>query len=337
MASSSRTRGRGTKDRPTGWRRGRRWLLVALVIVGVLGAAFGLLAFYLVFSSVPLPDDIDARSSLVFDIDGEEVGTLASELTREDVPLASLPEHVPAAVIAAEDRGFYEHRGISITGIARALFTNVRAGEVQQGGSTITQQYIKNAALSPEVTYRRKVQEAALAIKLEQTYSKDEILGFYLNTIYWGRGAYGIEASAQAFFEVPAAELDVNQAATLAGIIASPENLDPLDNPAGADQRRRFVLEGMVETGALSRAEADVLLAAGLPAVSERRGMDRGPNAYYVEAVRRELSSRDEFAQGELFRGLRIYTELDQSMQAAAQETLTAAVAEGPTDTGAIA
>src|SRR6056297_296610 len=336
MASSSRNKGRDTKHRPAGWRRGRRWLLVALLLVALLAAVFGLLGFYLVSSSVPLPDDIDARSSLVFDVEGQEIGTLASELTREDVPITSLPPHVPDAVVAAEDRGFYEHRGISVTGIARALFTNVRAGEVQQGGSTITQQYIKNAALSPEVTYRRKVEEAALAIKLEQTYSKDQILGFYLNTIYWGRGAYGIEASAQAYFGVPAAELDVNQAATLAGIIASPENLDPLDNAAGADQRRRFVLEGMVETGALGRVEADALLAEGLPAVSARRGMDRGPNAYYLEAVRRELSARDDFAEGELFRGLRIYTELDQSMQAAAQETLTAAVADGPTDTGAI-
>ncbi|TVR21292.1 MAG: hypothetical protein EA387_10445 [Nitriliruptor sp.] len=336
MARSSKTKGRGTDGRRTGWRRGRRWLLALLVVIAVLLAAFGLLAFYLVFSSVPLPDDIDARSSLVFDVDGAEVGTLASELTRDDVPLDSLPDHVPAAVLAAEDRGFYEHRGISFTGIARALFTNVRAGSVQQGGSTITQQYIKNAALSPELTYRRKVEEAALAIKLEQTYSKDEILGFYLNTIYWGRGTYGIEASSQAFFEIPAAELDVNQAATLAGIIASPENFDPLENPERADQRRRYVLEGMVDTGALTRAEADVLLADGLPEVSERRGINLGPNAYYLDAVRRELSAREEFAQGELFRGLRIHTELDQSMQAAAQRTLTAAVVDGPTDTGAI-
>ena len=320
----------------SGWRRWRRWILLLMVVPAVLAAAVGLLGFYLVFSSVPLPGDIDARSSLVYDIEGEEVGSLANELSREDIELTSLPEHVPQAVLAAEDRGFYEHRGISLTGIARALFTNVRAGSVQQGGSTITQQYIKNAALSPEQTYTRKVEEAALAIKLEQAYDKDEILEFYLNTIYWGRGTYGIEASARAFFDRPAAELDVNQAALLAGIIAAPEAFDPLDNPERADQRRRFTLEGMVETGALSREQADELIAQGLPAVNERRGLDRGPNAYYIDAVRRELAARPEFAQGQLFRGLRVYTQLDQSMQLAAQETLTTAVDEGPTDTGAI-
>ncbi|MEX2549907.1 MAG: transglycosylase domain-containing protein, partial [Nitriliruptoraceae bacterium] len=339
MASPTRPRGRGNSSATSakaGAPRRRRWWLALLVIPAVLLAAAGLLGFYLVSSSVPLPGDIDARSSIVFDIDGEEVGGLASETGREDVDLAELPSHVPDAVLAAEDRGFYDHRGISVTGIARALFTNVRAGEVQQGGSTITQQYIKNATQRPEQTYQRKVEEAALAIKLEQAYEKDEILGFYLNTIYWGRGTYGIEASARTFFGVSASELSVNQAATLAGIVAAPEAFDPLENPARADERRRFVLNGMVETGALSRAEADQLIDEGLPEVTEQRGLDRGPNAYYVDAVRRELAARPEFAQGELFRGLRIYTELDQSMQVAAQETIATAIADGPSDTGAI-
>ena len=314
----------------------QRWWLILLVFPAVAVAAAGLLAFYIVFDSVPLPDDIDARSSIVFDIDGNEVGGLAAEIAREDVDLAELPLHVEHAVLAAEDRGFYEHRGISPRGVARALFTNVRAGEVAEGGSTITQQYIKNAALSPEQTYARKVQEAALAIKLEREYSKEQILSFYLNTIYWGRGAYGIEAAAQTTFNRPAAELDVNQAATLAGIIAAPEGFNPQDNPTGADNRRLFVLSGMLSEGYLTPAEHDGLVAAGLPEVSQRQTVAQGPNAYYLDAVRRELAALPAFADGELFRGLRIHTQLDQDLQGAAQSHLTDAIRDGPTDTGAI-
>jgi penicillin-binding protein 1A len=323
---------RATKKRPW-W---KRWWLLLLVFPAIAAGAVGLLLFYLVFSTVPLPEDIAPTSSVIFDRDGDEVGGLAAETAREDIPLDELPEHVEQAVLAAEDRGFYEHRGISVTGIARALFTNIRAGGVAQGGSTITQQYIKNAALTPEQTYRRKVEEAALAIKLEREYDKEEILTFYLNTIYWGRGAYGIEAAAQTTFDIPASELDVNQAATLAGVIAAPEHFNPLDNPDGADQRRRYVLAGMLEEGYITQQEHDDLVAAGLPEVTERRTVAQGPNAYYIDAVRRELAARPEFADGALFQGLRIHTQLDQSMQVAAQETLAQAVREGPTDTGSI-
>jgi penicillin-binding protein 1A len=335
MASRTRHAARNRSAKGRGARR-RRWLAGLLVFPALALAALGLLAFYLIFSSVPLPDDLAAQSSVVLDRDGNEVGGLASDVAREDVALDALPEHVSQAVLSAEDRRFYEHRGISARGIARALFTNVRAGSVQQGGSTITQQYLKNAALTPEQTYARKVEEAALAIKMEQVFDKDEILVSYLNTIYWGRGTYGIQAASLTYFDVPASELDVNQSATLAGMIAAPEAFDPLENPERADQRRLFVLDGMLSEGYLTQSEHDVLVAEGLPAVTDRASLDRGPNAYYLDAVRRELSSRPEFAQGELFRGLRIHTALEQRLQAAAQETLTRAVAEGPTDTGAI-
>ena len=317
-------------------RRWHRWLLGLLVIPAVAVGAAGLLGFYLVFSSVPLPDDLTTTSSVVFDRDGEELGGLLGEVAREDVALASLPQHVPAAVLGAEDRRFFDHQGISARGVLRALFTNVRAGSVQQGGSTITQQYIKNATLAADQTYTRKVEEAALAIKMEREFEKDEILENYLNTIYWGRGTYGIEAAARTYFDVPAAELDVNQAATLAGIIAAPEAFDPVDAPERADQRRRFALNGMREIDVLTEAEYDELAAAGLPETSERAVIDQGPNAYYLDAVRRELGSNPAFSQGEVFRGLRIHTELDTSMQLAAQEVLTETISEGPTDTGAI-
>ncbi len=314
----------------------KRWWVGLLVLPAVLLGAVGLLLAFYVFSSVPLPDDIAPTASVVFDAAGEEVGQLAADASRDDVELSEVPEHAQQAVLAAEDRGFYDHRGISATGIARALFTNVRSGSVAQGGSTITQQYIKNAALSPEQTYTRKVQEAALALKLEQQYEKDEILSFYLNTIYWGRGSIGMQAAATTFFDVGVSELDINQSATLAGIIAAPEAFDPLDNPERADQRRRFTLNGMLEQGWISQAEHDTLVDEGLPDVSERQIVDPGPNGYYLDAVRRVLTAQPEFQGNELFQGLRVHTQLDPRMQAIAQEELTAAVAEGPTDSGAI-
>ena len=317
-------------------RRRKRWLLALLVIPALLAALAGVLVFYLVFASVPLPDDIAARPSVVYDVYGEEVGDLAAEAGYEEVAFDALPDHVTEAVITAEDRSFYEHRGVSLTGIARALFTNVRAGEIRGGGSTITQQYIKNVALSPEQSYRRKVREAALAIKLEQAYDKDEILGFYLDTAYWGRGTTGIGAAARAYFGVDASELDVNQSATLAGILPAPESYDPAEHPERAETRRRYVLDGMLEEGYLDAEEHETLVAAGLPEVSEPGGVDPGPNAYYVEAVRRQLAATGAFEPGELLRGLRVHTALDPRLQAAAQDTLREAVAEGPTDTGAI-
>lgn len=334
----SRAKTRATKNSKASRQAGsrRRWVWALLIIPAAIFGAGGLLAFYLIFSAIPLPDDIASDASVVYDYTGAAVGSLAEERSRMDLGLDELPDHLIQAVLAAEDRRFYEHRGVSFTGILRAVFTNVRAGSVRQGGSTITQQYIKNALLSPEQTYARKVEEAALAIKLEQRYDKDTILTFYLNTIYWGRGAYGAEAAARTYFGVSATELTVNQAATLAGIIAAPEAYDPAEQPERAEVRRLYVIGGMVDTGVLDDTQAAQLITAGLPEVTPRAGLDRGPNAYYLDAVRRELSSVIDFDDGRLFRGLRIYTGLDVRLQEAAQTTLAAAIAEGPSDTGAI-
>ena len=307
-----------------------------LVLPAVLVAALGLLAFFLVFANVPLPDDIAARTSMVYDVNGDEVSGLAAELSREDRALDEIPEHVREAVLGAEDRGFYDHRGISARGIARALFTNVRAGDVEQGGSTVTQQYVKNAEAGTEQTYTRKVREAALSIKLEQAYDKDDILEFYLNTAYWGRGAYGIEAAARAYFGVGVEDLEVNQAAMLAGMLAAPEAMDPTEDPERTDERRRYTVRGMHEAGWLTSAERDELIDAGLPEVTQRQRLDQGPNAWYLDAVRWELSRISELDDSELFRGLSIHTELDPRLQELAQQAVTTAVTEGPTDSASI-
>src|SRR5687768_15456313 len=192
--------------------------VLAIVIGGtVLGLTYA-------FARIPLPQDIELASSAeVYDAHGKLIGTNSDEVRRfllNKDELADLPDYIGEAVIAAEDRDFYEHSGVSVRGIIRAAWANLTGGEVQQGGSTITQQYVKNAVLEdPERTITRKVKEAVLAIKLERRYSKDEILDFYLNTIYLGRGAYGIEAAARSYFDKHAGELTLGETAFLAGII----------------------------------------------------------------------------------------------------------------------
>ncbi len=296
------------------WYRSR-WV-VLLVFPAILLGILGLLLFFFVFSTVPLPDDIQIQgTTVVLDANGEELGTLATEESRRNVTVDGLPDHVSQAVLAAEDRRFYEHNGVSVRGVARALVSNVRSGDLTgQGGSTITQQYVKNALLTPEQTFSRKLREAALSLKLERAYSKDEILGYYLSTIYWGRGAYGVDSAARTYFGVPAAELDVNQAATLAGIIRTPENLDPADNPEAADRRRVYTLDGMLDQGWIDQATHDELVDAGLPEVGGRNALgSQGTAAYFLDAVRREASGLVE--EGQLYNGLTIRTQMVPKMQ----------------------
>ena len=315
----------------------RRWWALLLVFPAILLGLAGLLLFFFVFSNVPLPDDIQIQgTTVVLDVNGEELGTLDTSESRRNVTVGGLPEHVVDAVLAAEDRRFYDHSGVSPRGIARALVTNVRTRDLTgQGGSTITQQYVKNALLSPEQTFSRKIQEAALSIKLERAYSKDEILGFYLSTIYWGRGAYGVDSAARTYYGVPAEELSINQAATLAGIIRSPENLDPADDPEAADARRVYTLDGMLTEGMIDQATHDELVAAGLPETTTGNSIgSQGSASYFLDAVRREASGLVE--EGQLYNGLTIRTQMVPAMQQAAQEAVAAAVAEGEHDSGAL-
>ncbi|MDQ4131240.1 MAG: transglycosylase domain-containing protein, partial [Actinomycetota bacterium] len=300
--------------------------MLALLLAPVALLLFAVLlgAVYL-FTNVPLPKDVLPQATRVLDRNGQEAGFLSPQAV-DPVPLEQLPAHVPRSVLAAEDRSFYRHPGVSLTGTLRALLTNVQAGRVEQGGSTITQQYIKNAAVGTERTFRRKAKEAVLAVKLERRYSKDEILEFYLNTVYFGRGAYGIEAAARTYFDVPARQLTLNQAATLAGLIRRPERLDPASQPEDANARRIHVLDGMVEEGWLSGVERDRAVLAGLPPTASRQRADHGPAAYYLDAVRQELAAK--LGEERVYRGLTVRTELDQGMQSAAQRVLTAKIVE---------
>jgi membrane peptidoglycan carboxypeptidase len=256
-----------------------------------------------------------------------EMARLGAE-NRTNVPLDQVSEAAREAVLAAENRDFYSDPGISFTGIIRAAWNNVTGGSTQ-GGSTITQQYVKNAFLTTEQTFSRKFQELFLAIKLDNNYSKDEILENYLNTIYFGRGAYGIEAAANTFFGVPAAQLTAQQGAVLAVLIRSPSGNDPAENPEGALERWELVLDAMVEEDWLTAEErAASVFPPVLPKTGSSLGIPSGPEGLIVQQALDELRSRGYSDQQLQAGGLRITTTIDASNQAAAVASV-ASVMEG--------
>src|SRR5690606_28367448 len=178
---------------------------------------------------------------------------LYAEQNRVDVTLDEMPDVLVAAVLAAEDRDFFDHRGVDPTGIARAAWRDIQGDAVQQGGSTITQQYVKLVYLTSERTITRKIKEAVLAVKLEQELEKEEILERYLNLVYFGRGAYGVGTAARAYFGKDVGDLDLAEAAYLAGLIRAPEAADATRDPDVATFRRRTVLDAMLEEGLIDQ------------------------------------------------------------------------------------
>jgi membrane peptidoglycan carboxypeptidase len=312
----------------TGWRRyvpsWRQVLGAAALGVAALGAA--VFALYLMID-VPQPNDLaTAETSVVYYADGKDVIGRYAEVNREIVSLDDVPEHVQLAVLAAEDRGFYENEGISPPGIVRAFWNNITGGETQ-GASTITQQYARNAYLNQDQTIVRKVKEAVLAIKLSRSTTKDQVLENYLNTIYFGRGAYGIQAASQAYFGKDVQDLTVAEGAVLAAVIRAPSSYDPAE---GRDVRQalearvlNYVVPGMVEQGWLTQSEADRIRR--LPKLQDPKALNdyRGQTGYMLDMVRDELKDlgfdREEIDAG----GLRVTTTFDRQAQQAAQLAAT--------------
>jgi penicillin-binding protein 1A len=237
------------------------------------------------------------------------------------VDLAKLPPYVPAAFVAIEDRRFYEHQGIDPMGIARAIVSDISKGRAAQGASTITQQLARNLFLSNERSVERKATEAVYAVELEQTYSKPQILGLYLSRVYFGSGAYGIEAAAHRYYNKPAARLTVREAASLAAIMKSPVAYDPADQPEASAARTRLVLDAMVETGAITPAQRTKALAT-TPKVW--KDAPDAPAQYFVDWV--DGQTRHLLASP--IRGdLVVETTLDMSLETAAAEAAAASVA----------
>lgn len=279
----------------------------------------------------PLPEFAPlAQRSVVYGRDGSVLATLQEE-DRSPLPLEQIPQIAVDAVIVAEDAAFWEHKGIDLKGTGRAVVENARAGGVKQGGSTITQQLVKNCLLTSARSADRKINETFLAVRAERELGKREILSRYLNSVYFGEGAYGIQAAAERYFAKGAAHLDAGDAALLAGLIANPEGANPFKDPEAATERRDYVLRRMVEEGKLDATTADELARRPLPTAPQRPLPE--PKTQFVEEVKRRLlddprlgATRDE-RQRQLFRGgLQIHTGLDPAMQSAAERAITGTV-----------
>ncbi|MGD8471397.1 MAG: transglycosylase domain-containing protein, partial [Desulfobacteraceae bacterium] len=239
---------------------------------------------------------------------------------REPVPLETIPRLLRAALVATEDRKFYKHSGVDLKGIARAIIKDIKAGEFVEGASTITQQLSKTLFLTPRKTLVRKIKEAILAFQLERRYTKDEILELYLNQVYFGSGAYGVESAAKIFFGKSVKDLSLAQCALVAGMPKSPSRYSPLVNPDLALKRRNTVLRQMRDTGIISDATYQQAVNEALYTNGRRFNPSKAP--YFVEYIKRFLE--DKMGSTRLYKGgLSVYTTLDYSLQSAAEKAVT--------------
>jgi len=239
---------------------------------------------------------------------------------REPVPLKTIPRLLRAALVATEDRKFYKHSGVDLRGITRAIIKDIKAGEFVEGASTITQQLSKTLFLTPRKTLVRKIKEAILAFQLERRYTKDEILELYLNQVYFGSGAYGVESAAKIFFGKSVKDLSLAQCALVAGMPKSPSRYSPLVNPDLAIKRRNTVLRQMRDTDIISDAAYQQAVNEALDTDGRRFNQSKAP--YFVEYIKRSLE--DELGSTRLYKGgLSVYTTLDYSLQSAAEKAVT--------------
>jgi penicillin-binding protein 1A len=289
------------------------------LVLGVGLAVWGYAAFK---SDLPqnlsvVTDYRPIRASQIFSAEGETIGEFFVE-KRVLIPLAQIPEMVRKAFVAAEDARFYQHGGVDYLGILRAGVTNLRAGHVVQGGSTITQQVAKLLIIGQEKSLARKIREALLAFRIEKRLTKDQILAIYLNHVYLGHGAYGIAAASAAYFGKSVGDLTVAEAAMLAAMPKAPGNVTPIRDFARAQARQRYVLDAMVELKFLPAAAAAAARNEPLMIVGRARALTNVAAPYFVETVRRYVA--DRYGDEELLqRGFRIYTTLDMRRQRAAE------------------
>lgn len=252
-------------------------------------------------------------ATMIFDRSNRPIDAIAKEF-RIVVPYSSLPPLLPKAFVAAEDSRFWEHDGLDGWSIARAAFNNLRSGRRGQGGSTITQQVTRALLLSPEKSYLRKAAEAVLSFRLERMLTKEEILSIYLNEIYLGEGAYGVEAAARTYFGKKASQLTLGEIALLAGLPQSPSNYSPLKQPEAARTRQRYVLNRMAEDGIITADAARMAYEEGLPLAGNWR---RSVNGYFTQYIRQQLLT--VYKEADLYgKGLNVATTVDARLQEAA-------------------
>lgn len=344
-------------------KRGRQRGSIILACLGILGVGLGVWSLFpdppsedgfnikvasysvgVVRSTTNLQDIAPKpRTSTVVDATGTLVTRLHGPQDRVPVALDQMGPHLTQAVLAIEDRGFMEHDGLEPKAIIRALGVDLAAGKIVQGGSTITQQLVKNAITGADRTWQRKIKEASLSLQLEAQWSKEQILNEYLNVIYLGAGNYGVGAASRYWFSTTPDQLTLSQSALLAGMIAAPSIYDPRDNPEGAKQRRDRVLDAMVQTEAISNSEAEAAKQADLGlAINERaHGMD-AVTAWIIHRLQHDPAYHTlgdtpaERAKRVFGGGLTIHTTIDPTWQQSAQSALDAQIAPGSQAQGAV-
>ena len=296
-------------------------ILTAVLIGGLVG--------FLLFSVWDLPEVETLEeykpsiTSRVYSNSNELLEEFFVE-NRTPVAFSDVPEKLLQAIIATEDARYYRHRGIDFRGIARAMYRNMRAGRIVEGGSTLTQQLAKVLFLTPERSYSRKFTEMVLALRIEQRYTKQEILSLYLNQIYFGSGAYGVEAASRIYFDKSVKDLNLSECALLAGLPRSPKYYSPFKDPEHALGRRAYVINRMLKLGYIEEEEAKKAKKAPVPVQPQLSA--GGPAPYFVEYIRQKVEER--FGSSILYSGgLNIYTSIDDDLQKNAQQAVIAGLA----------
>ena len=304
----------------------RKLLIRAAVFLGGFGFVAGSVLFALAYFTVDIPDPnayVNSQSTIIQYSNGEEIGRVGTQ-NRQIVSIAKIPLNVRNAVLAAEDQNFYSNKAFSVKGIAQAVIDNIIKLGKGRGGSTITQQYAKTAFLTSERSIQRKIKELVISIKLENQLSKDQIFENYLNTIYFGRGSYGVMTASQQYFNRNVEQLTLSQAAVIASILRSPGLYDPMYQKGNAERlaaRFEYVKNNMLEAGSITKEQAAKMK---LPTIAPRAtsGQLSGPKGHIIEAVQKELAklgfSQDQLLVG----GLVIKTTLDQKAQQSAVDAV---------------
>ncbi len=299
-------------------------IVLSIVIGSMVAAGLALAVFYIELNrSLPSTQSLkNYHPPLVSSLYASD-GSLIAEFYVERrylVPLKDMPPHLIKAFLASEDVRFYEHGGVDLLGIFRALLKNLEAGEIVQGGSTITQQVVKSLLLTPEKTWMRKIREAVLAYRIDHSLTKDEILYLYLNQIYFGAGAYGVEAAARTYFDRHVGELSLAQAAMLAGLPKAPSRFSPIQHYSVARERQEYVLKRMAEVGFITSDQAKMALAEQLRFAKPRQWTLKSLNSF-TEEVRRQLEAR--YGRDGLYKeGMSIHTTMDVRAQEIAKKAL---------------
>lgn len=300
-----------------------RIILASILLVPLLGAAVIYGLFVVWGSDLPSPQTLrelePSMNTVILDRNGLVIDEFFLE-NRSPRPLPQIPPLVQAAVLATEDVRFGQHWGIDVVGVLRAAFTNLTSGTIEQGASTITQQLARKLFLTDSQTWNRKLKEAVLAIRLERSFSKDEILELYLNKVYFGEGAYGVEAAAQTYFGKSSDQLALEEIATLAGVLANPSAFNPVRKPENSKRRRNLVLRRMLQAGVVDTTAYGLAEAADLVLnTSGKKSASRAP--YFTEAVRQELA--DRYGDTHVYTGgLTVHTTLDLALQESAVAAL---------------